>query len=155
MTITFNDIVIHDGEISSDYSYYDYQNNWSEIMIPNKKRTLLCQTELPYSTVGLIPLSITLNSVGVLNYASTTCNYTSSTHSVIDPSIDFGRSCDLHTDNKRNIKINKDTIDIAPNGWSYHISNETEFRCDIFMDPKCSAWIPGYFARGLREARRR
>ena len=119
------------------------------------KHKLLCQTELAYSTTGLIPLKITVNSEGVLNYARTTCNYTSTSISspllVIDPSIDFGSSCDYRIDNKRNIKINSDTIDASPLGWTYHVSKESEFRCDIFMDPTCSAWIPTEFAKNLRE----
>ena len=155
VTITFNDVVIHDGEISANHSYYDYQNKWDEIMLPNARHKLLCQTELAYSTTGLIPLKITINSEGVLNYAWTTCNYTSTSIRspllVIDPSIDFGSSCDYRIDNKRNIKINGDTIDVSPLGWTYHVSKESEFRCDIFMDPTFSAWIPTEFAKNLRE----
>jgi hypothetical protein len=157
VTITFNDSVIHDGAISTDYSCHDYQNKWDEIMLPDAKHRLLCQTELAYSTTGLIPLSIMVNSDGVLNYAwttcnYTTCNYTSSSLLVIDASVVFGTSCGRQMDNKRNIRIGNDTIDIAPLGYSYHITKELEFCCDIFMDPKLSAWIPGVFAERLRES---
>jgi hypothetical protein len=152
VTITFNDIVIHDGAISTDYSYHDYQNRWDEIMLPDAKHKLLCQTEVAYQITGLIPLSITVNSDGVLNYTCTTCNYTSSNCSIIDASLAFGTSCGYQIDNKRNIRIGNDTIDIAPLGYSYHITKESEFCCDIFMDPKLSAWIPGFFAERLRES---
>ena len=152
VTIAFNGVVIHDGEIATDYSFHDYQTRWDEIMPLDAKHKLLCQTELAYSTTGLIPLSITVNSDGVLNYAWTTCNYTSSTYLDIDSTIDFGNSCDFYIDNKRNIRIDKDIIDVAPLGWSYHITKESEFQCDIFMDPKFSSWIPGFFAEGLRES---
>lgn len=162
VTITFNGVVIHDGAIPADYSYHDYQNKWDEIMLPDNKHKLLCQTEVAYQTTGLIPLKITVNSDGVLNYAWTTCNYTRSTFfrinpsidtdSLIDSSIDFGSSCDPCIDNKRNIRIDKDTIDVAPLGWTYHVSKESEFQCDIFMDPMFSAWIPAFFAMCLTES---
>ena len=151
VTITFNDIVIHDGEIAADYSFHDYQNRWNEIMLPDTEHKLLCQTEIPYSTTGLIPLKITVNSDGVLHYAQTTCNYTSSTYSAKSPTIKFGSSCDPRIDNKRNIRINEHIIDIAPLGWSYHISKESKFQCDIFMDLTFSSWIPAFFALSLRE----
>ena len=152
VTITFNGVVIHDGAISTDYSCHDYRNKWDEIMLPDAKHKLLCQTELAYSTTGLIPLSITVNSDGVLNYAWTTCNYTSSNLVDTDTSVVFGSSCERQTDNKRNIRIGNNTIDVAPLGYSYHITKESEFSCDIFMDPKLSAWIPGIFAERLRES---
>lgn len=153
MTIAFNGVVIHDGEIATDHSFHDYQTRWDEIMPLDAKHKLLCQTELAYQTTGLIPLKITVNSEGVLHYAWATCNYTSSgINSITDPFMDFGSSCDLRIDNKRNIRIDKDIIDVAPVGWSYHITKESEFQCDIFMDPKFSSWIPGYFAGGLRES---
>lgn len=151
VTIIFNDVVIHDGLISTDYSYYDYKNRWYEIMPPDAKHKLLCQTEIAYSTTGLIPLKITVNSDGVLNYAWTICNYASSNYSMIDASVAFGSSCDIGIDNKRNIRIDKKIIDVAPLGWSYHVTKESEFCCDIFMDPKLSAWIPGFVAYSLSE----
>jgi len=152
VTITFNNVVIHDGAISTDYSYHDYQNKWNEIMLPGATQVLLCQTEVSYQITGLIPLSITVNSDGVLNYARTTCNYTSSNGSDIDASVIFGTSCEHQIDNKRNIRMDNNTIDVAPLGYSYHVTKESEFRCDIFMDPKLSAWIPGVFAARLRES---
>jgi hypothetical protein len=151
VTITFNGIVIHDGAISANYLYHDYHNRWDEIMASEVERRLLCQTELAYSTTGLLPLKIKVNSDGVLNFAWVDCNYTSSYHTTMDPLIAFASSCDRNIDNKRNIKINKDIIDVAPLGWSYHITKESEFHCDIFMDPRFSAWIPGNFASALRE----
>jgi len=154
VTITFNNVVIHDGAISTDYSYHDYKNRWHEIMPPDAKHKLLCQTEIAYSTTGLIPLNIIVNSDGVLNYAWTICNYASSNYSLNDASVDFGSSCDIRIDNKRNIRIDKKLIDVAPLGWSYHITKESEFHCDIFMDPKLSTWIPGFFADSLRETYR-
>ena len=151
-TITFNGVVIHDGAIPADYSYHDYQNKWDEIMALNIKHKLLCQKELAYSTTGLIPLKITVNSEGVLHYTGTTCNYTGSNlNSGVDSSVGFGSSCDLNIDNKRNIRIDKEVIDVAPLGWAYHISNNSEFQCDIFMDPRYSSWVPGWFAEYLRE----
>ena len=152
MTITFNNVIIHDGAIAADYSCHDYQNRWDEIMALNIKHKLLCQTEIAYSTTGLIPLKITVNSQGVLHYAWTTCNYTSNrTGSIAYPSTEFESSCNPRIDNKRNIRIDKEVIDIAPPGWSYHVSNDSEFQCDIFMDPAFSSWIPGWFARPLKE----
>jgi hypothetical protein len=152
VTITFNNVVIHDGAIAAGYSFHDYQNKWDEIMASNIKHRLLCQAELEYSATGLIPLKITVNSEGALHYTGTTCNYTSSSiNSVTDPSRVFGSSCDLRIDNKRNVKINKEVIDVAPLGWAYHVSNTSEFQCDIFMDPVFSSWIPGWFAGALRE----
>lgn len=151
VTITFNGVVIHDGEIPADYSYYDYQNKWDEIMLPDIKHKLLCQTELPYTTTGLLPLVIKVNSDGVLNFASAICNYTSISNSMKEPLVDFGTSCDHRIDNKRNIRTNNEVVDVAPLGWSYHINKELEFQCDIFMDPRFSAWIPGHFASTLRE----
>jgi hypothetical protein len=153
VTITFNNVVIHDGAISTDYSYYDRQNKWDEIVRPDyNSYKLICQTEVAYQTTGLIPLKITVNSEGVLHFAHAACNYTSnSTNSVADPSGCFGSSCDLNIDNKRNIRIDGDTLDVAPFGWAYHVSTVSEFCCDIFMDPTFSAWIPEVFARGLRE----
>ena len=159
VTITFNDVVVHDGAISSDYSYYDYQNNWDEIMLPDNKHKLLCQTELAYSTTGLIPLKIAVNSDGVLNYAWANCNYASTGSTgngkvFADPSIVFGTSCDISVDNKRNIRFNNTSIDVAPLGWTYHITRESEFQCDIFMDPNFSSWVPAYFAANLTEPSR-
>ena len=152
VTITFNNVIIHDGAIAADYSFNDYQNRWDEIMASNIKHKLLCQTEIAYSTTGLIPLKITVNSQGVLHYANTTCNYTSNrTNSITNPSTEFESSCNPRIDNKRNITINKEVIDVAPLGWSYHVSKESEFQCDIFMDPAFSSWIPGWFSRSLRE----
>ena len=154
VTITFNDVVVYDGEISSDYSYYDYQNNWDKIITTKTKHKLFCQTELAYSTTGLIPLKITVNSDGVLNYAQTVCNYTSSTYSFIEPSIDFGSSCDPVVDNKRSVQINQSFMDIAPLGHSYRITKESRFQCEIFMDPTFSSWIPASFAMRLKESLR-
>ena len=156
VTITFNNVIIHDGVIAADYSFHDYQIRWDEIMPLDAKHKLLCQTELAYSATGLIPLKITVNSQGVLHYAWATCNYTSSsTNSVTDPFMDFGSSCDPGIDNKRNIRINKEVLDTAPLGWGYHVSNNSEFQCDIFMDPAFSSWIPGWFATSLREPLRK
>lgn len=152
VTITFNNIIIHDGEIAADYSFHDYQNRWDKIMASNIKHKLLCQTGIAYSTSGLIPLKITVNSQGVLHYANTTCNYTSNrSNSIANPSTEFESSCNHRIDNKRNITINKEVIDIAPLGWSYHVSKESEFQCDIYMDPTVSSWIPGWFAGILKE----
>ena len=151
VTITFNNVIIHDGAIAADYSCHDYQNRWDEIMASNIKHKLLCQTELAYSITGLIPLKITVNSEGVLHYTGTFCNYTCSGRKFADPSTEFESSCDLNTDNKRNIRIDKEVIDTAPPGWSYHVSNNSEFQCDIFMDPAFSSWIPAWFAGPLKE----
>ena len=151
VTITFNGVVIHDGEIPADFSSHDYHNRWDEVMPLDAEHKLLCQTELPYSTTGLIPLNIKVNSAGVLNYAWAICNYTSVTWADIDVSIDFTSSCSPKIDNKRNIRINDDIIDVAPLGWSYHITEESQFQCDIFMDPEFSSWIPGWFGASLTE----
>jgi len=156
VTITFNGVVIHDGAIPADYSYYDYQNKWDEIMLPDIKHKLLCQTEIAYSTTGLIPLKISVNSDGVLNYAWTHCNYasTGNYNLLADPSIVFGTSCDINVDNKRNIRFNNTSIDVAPLGWTYRITRESAFQCDIFMDPNFSSWVPAYFAANLIEPSR-